>query len=67
MSADCPECGNMGYVKQKLKTELKMECFSCKETWYAFSKICPKCKRPNGFAIEGLCAQCYGDRLGSKY
>ena len=59
MSDKCGVCGGQGYVIDKRKKEVKMECKDCKNKWITSSKTCPKCKRPNGFAVEGVCAQCY--------
>jgi rRNA maturation protein Nop10 len=64
MSSNCPKCGKQGYVINKLRHEVLMECPDCKRTtWYTLSKICPGCGRPNGFAVDGLCAQCYGGHI----
>jgi hypothetical protein len=59
MSARCGVCGGHGYVVKKQKSEVKLECMSCRTTWVKESKICPNCARPNGYAVDGLCAQCY--------
>jgi hypothetical protein len=62
MSANCPNCGGNGYVADKRKQDVKMECFDCHTRWITTSKICPSCERPNGFAVEGLCCQCYAEK-----
>ncbi|OIK13566.1 hypothetical protein BIV60_13810 [Bacillus sp. MUM 116] len=65
MSAQCPKCNGMGFVMKKQKNELKMECLYCYHRWLAMSKICPKCTRPNGFEVEGVCPQCYSEQYKS--
>jgi len=59
MSVKCGMCGGPAYVADKQKSQVKLQCLDCKVTWKVDSKICPKCRRPNGYAVEGLCAQCY--------
>jgi hypothetical protein len=59
MSARCGVCGGHGYVVNKQKNEVKMECVDCKIIWVTDSKTCPNCLRPNGYAVDGPCAQCY--------
>ncbi|WML38683.1 hypothetical protein RCG19_15960 [Neobacillus sp. OS1-2] len=66
MSARCGVCGGHGYVIDKLKKEVKMECCECSVTWVTDSKTCPKCKKPNGFAVDGVYAQCYAEHFKSS-
>jgi hypothetical protein len=55
----CPKCGGNAYVIDKRKYKVKMECLECRVTWLTDSRTCPKCKRPNGYAVDGICAQCF--------
>lgn len=63
MSGQCPKCGSQNhFVRDKMRKEVKMLCLDCGHKWLTESKICPKCERPNGFAVDGLCSQCYSDK-----
>jgi hypothetical protein len=66
MSNKCPKCGGNAYVIDKRKYKVKMECLECQVTWLTDSRTCPKCKRPNGYAVDGICAQCYSTQLSLK-
>ncbi|MFD0825824.1 hypothetical protein ACT8ZR_09110 [Neobacillus sp. M.A.Huq-85] len=67
MSAQCPNCNAAGYVVNKRKSEVKMECLDCHHRWITESKICPWCQRQNGYAVEGICAQCYSEKLALNH
>ena len=62
----CPKCNGDGFVVDKRKYNIKLECLDCREHWLDESRTCPKCKRPNGFAVPGLCSQCYSAQLSLK-
>lgn len=66
MCQQCPQCNGNGYVADKRKKQVKMECLECHHHWITESKICPKCERPNGYAVDGICAQCYSEQLSRK-
>jgi predicted RNA-binding Zn-ribbon protein involved in translation (DUF1610 family) len=55
----CPRCSSTGNVIKHIKIAVKIKCPECEKQWYADSKICPRCNKPNGFAVEGVCSECY--------
>lgn len=66
MSVRCGKCGGHPYVVDKRKRQIKLECLDCGVKWVTESKTCPKCLRGNGYAVDGLCAQCYSAQLSKK-
>lgn len=57
----CPKCHTNGNVVQHKEKRVMIDCPRCFKSWFADSKICPSCEKPNGFAVEGLCSHCYSD------
>lgn len=58
----CPKCGSPGQVHQRTKGgSVICECFECGNRWTTTSPLCPICKKPNGYAVEGICMQCYAE------
>lgn len=55
----CPRCSNNGIIIAHKKKIVKLKCFECEKLWFADSKICPQCNKPNGFAVDGVCSDCY--------
>lgn len=67
MTIQCPKCGGENtFVSHKMRKEVKLVCTDCGRRWLTESKICPKCHRPNGFAVDGVCSQCYSEYYSSK-
>jgi phage FluMu protein Com len=63
---NCPKCNSVGEVVRNNKQFVKLECPKCDYLWSTISPNCPRCKKPNGFAVEGVCSSCYS-RKGIRY
>lgn len=61
----CPQCGRKGEVLDQHKNMVLMRCPECHNKWKTYSKNCPKCGKPNGFAVDGLCGSCYSKYFSS--
>lgn len=57
----CPKCQTEGQVINKFQNTIVIECPICANNWKTESMICPKCNKPNGYAVDGLCTSCYGE------
>lgn len=62
----CPRCNNNGNIIAHKKKVVKLKCPECEKLWFADSKICPQCKQPNGFAVDGMCSSCYSNNLRDR-
>lgn len=58
---DCPKCSGKGQVIENRKGTIVAECFSCGIKWRTVSRTCPKCHRPNGYLVDGICSNCYSE------
>lgn len=56
---NCPRCNAKGNVIDQRKKFVMVECPDCNYVWQTRSKICPKCEKPNGYVVEGVCGPCY--------
>jgi predicted RNA-binding Zn-ribbon protein involved in translation (DUF1610 family) len=63
---NCPKCKEVGIVISHRKQFVTLECPLCKEHWTTLSKVCTKCRKPNGFAVEGLCKICYSEQFNLR-
>jgi DnaJ-class molecular chaperone len=61
---NCPKCKEAGSVISHRKQFVTLECPKCKGHWKTLSKTCPKCNKPNGYAVEGTCRNCYSGQRG---
>lgn len=57
----CPKCNAVGEVIKREKQFVTLDCPKCSRKWKTLSKICPKCIKPNGYAVEGVCSGCYSE------
>lgn len=62
---NCPKCQTVGNVIGHRKALIKLECPECEAQWSTLSKLCKHCKKPNGYATEGVCSKCYSERYKS--
>jgi predicted amidophosphoribosyltransferase len=58
----CERCDTIGQVESQNGKWLRMSCPNCQKRWKTISERCPRCNKPNGFAVPGICGHCYGER-----
>lgn len=64
----CPQCSTQGYLLAPAGKLVLMECddTKCGYQWHTMAKVCPECKKPNGYFIDGPCRKCYAEKYMSS-